>query len=101
MFSQFQFRLKINKIDLRNFKKNWLKKIQKNLPPPQKNPPAPKKISKNYFFSISISPKNNKFDFKFFWKIAPPPKKKSPAKKFSLKKLFFLNLNFFYCQPKS
>ena len=45
IFSQFQFRLKIKKIDLKNF---------------QKICPPPKKISKNYFFSILISPKNKK-----------------------------------------
>ena len=41
-------------------KKVHLKIFKKIAPPPKKKFPHPKKFSKKYFFSISISPKNKK-----------------------------------------
>ena len=48
---------------------------------PKKNPPAPKKIPKNYFFSISIFLKTKKNDLENFKNNLPPPQKKSPGPK--------------------
>ena len=45
------------------------------MPPHQKKSPRPQKITKNYFFSISISPEIKKIDFKNFIKNYPPPQK--------------------------
>ena len=58
-------------------------------PPPKKyHPPAKKIISKNYFFSNSISSKNKTIDLKNFKKIAPPFLKNPPA-----------NINFNFVNP--
>ena len=41
-------------------------------PPPPKKKIPPQIISKNYFFSISISPKNKKDDLKIVQPFCPP-----------------------------
>ena len=78
IFSQFQFRIKT---------KNWLKKIQRNLPPPKKIPLAKNVFPKNYFFTISLIIK--KIELKKFKQNCPPLLKKSPCQ-----------YQFQFCQPK-